>query len=185
MTYFYHYPESPRVLAIIRYPRNPDMNLFNVRPFQLLAVIKHWTTTLEADYINDFTNRSASSSPSPRSLLTRRFSWFSVFVCLQTTGTLGLILSLYFTFLLLPTPDHCGQINYCGGPKYAQLPHWSRGNKIYNAQCAFCQVLWPCGQKLKSKKKLSDGKKIFLRLFFLCCFRKTTLKLVSLFIFRH
>ena len=64
MTYFYHYPESPRVLAIIRYPRDPDMNLFNVRPFQLLAVMKHWRTTLEADYINDFTNRSASSSPS-------------------------------------------------------------------------------------------------------------------------
>ena len=27
--------------------------------------------------------------------------------------------------------------------------------------------------------------KMFLRLFFLCCFRKKTLKLVSLFIFRH
>ena len=53
------------------------------------------------------------------------------------------------------------------------------------AQCAFCQVQWPCGQKLKSKNTLSDGKKIFLRLFFLCCFRKKTLKLVSLFIFRH
>ena len=53
------------------------------------------------------------------------------------------------------------------------------------AQCAFCQVRWPCGQKLKSKNTLSDGKKIFLRLFFLCCFRKKTLKLVSLFIFRH
>ena len=54
-----------------------------------------------------------------------------------------------------------------------------------NAQCAFCQVGWPCGQKLKSKNTLSDGKKIFLRPFFLCCFRKKTLKLVSLFIFRH
>ena len=53
------------------------------------------------------------------------------------------------------------------------------------AQCAFCQVRWPCGQKLKSKNTLSDGKKIFLRLFFLCCFRKKTLKLVSLFIFQH
>ena len=56
---------------------------------------------------------------------------------------------------------------------------------LANAQCAFCQVRWPCGQKLKSKNTLSDGKKIFLRLFFLCCFRKKTLKLVSLFIFRH
>jgi len=55
----------------------------------------------------------------------------------------------------------------------------------HTAQCAFCQVRWPCGQKLKSKNTLSDGKKIFLRLFFLCCFRKKTLKLVSLFIFRH
>jgi len=57
--------------------------------------------------------------------------------------------------------------------------------KTDTAQCAFCQVRWPCGQKLKSKNTLSDGKKIFLRLFFLCCFRKKTLKLVSLFIFRH
>ena len=56
---------------------------------------------------------------------------------------------------------------------------------IHTAQCAFCQVGWPCGQKLKSKNTLSDGKKIFLRPFFLCCFRKKTLKLVSLFIFRH
>ena len=56
---------------------------------------------------------------------------------------------------------------------------------VTNAQCAFCQVRWPCGQKLKSKNTLSDGKKIFLRPFFLCCFRKKTLKLVSLFIFRH
>ena len=55
----------------------------------------------------------------------------------------------------------------------------------HTAQCAFCQVRWPCGQKLKTKNTLSDGKKIFLRLFFLCCFRKKTLKLVSLFIFRH
>ena len=54
-----------------------------------------------------------------------------------------------------------------------------------SAQCAFWVVRWPCGQKLKSKNTLSDGKKIFLRLFFLCCFRKKTLKLVSLFIFRH
>ena len=56
---------------------------------------------------------------------------------------------------------------------------------ITSAQCAFCQVRWPCGQKLKSKNTLSDGKKIFLSLFFLWCFRKKTLKLVSLFIFRH
>ena len=53
------------------------------------------------------------------------------------------------------------------------------------AQCAFWVLRWPCGQKLKSKNTLSDGKKIFLRLFFLCCLRKKTLKLVSLFIFRH
>ena len=30
-----------------------------------------------------------------------------------------------------------------------------------SAQCAFCQVRWPCGQKLKSKNTLSDGKKYF------------------------
>ena len=56
---------------------------------------------------------------------------------------------------------------------------------LTTAQCAFWVLRWPCGQKLKSKNPLSDGKKIFLRLFFLCCFRKKTLKLVSLFIFRH
>ena len=53
------------------------------------------------------------------------------------------------------------------------------------AQCAFWVVRWPSSQKLKSKNTLSDVKKIFLRPFFLCCFRKKTLKLVSLFIFRH
>ena len=30
-----------------------------------------------------------------------------------------------------------------------------------NAQCAFCVVRWPFGQKLKSKNTLSDGKKYF------------------------
>ena len=59
------------------------------------------------------------------------------------------------------------------------------GWKTTNAQCAFWVLRCPCGQKLKSKNTLSDGEKIFLRLFFLCCFRKKTLKLVSLFIFRH
>ena len=37
--------------------------------------------------------------------------------------------------------------------------------RCYTAQCAFWVVRWPCGQKLKSENTLSDGKKIFLRLF--------------------
>ena len=60
------------------------------------------------------------------------------------------------------------------------------GNEIiYNAQCAFWVVRWPCGQMAIAVKTLSHGKTIVLRLFFLYCFRKKTLKLVLLFIFRH
>ena len=33
--------------------------------------------------------------------------------------------------------------------------------RINNAQCAFWVLRWPCGQKLKSKNTLSDGKKYF------------------------
>ena len=43
-----------------------------------------------------------------------------------------------------------------------------RQTESHSAQCAFWVVRWPCGQKLKSKNTLSDGKKIFLSLFFLC-----------------
>ena len=53
------------------------------------------------------------------------------------------------------------------------------------AQCAFWVVRWPCGQMAIAVKTLSHGKTIVLRLFFLYCFRKKTLKLVLLFIFRH
>ena len=57
--------------------------------------------------------------------------------------------------------------------------------KYTTAQCAFWVVRWPCGQMAIAVKTLSHGKTIVLRLFFLYCFRKKTLKLVSLFIFRH
>ena len=40
------------------------------------------------------------------------------------------------------------------------------GRWITIAQCAFRQVRWPCGQKLKSKSTLSDGKKIFFEAIF-------------------
>ena len=53
------------------------------------------------------------------------------------------------------------------------------------AQCAFWVVRWPSSQMAIAIKTLSHGKTIVLRLFFLYCFRKKTLKLVSLFIFRH
>ena len=53
----------------------------------------------------------------------------------------------------------------------------------YNAQ--FWVVRWPSSQMAIAIKTLSHGKTIVLRLFFLYCFRKKTLKLVSLFIFRH
>ena len=69
-------------------------------------------------------------------------------------------------------------------PPYTEV-ETKNGHVAHIAQCAFWVLRWPCGQKLKSKNTLSDGKKMFLRLFFLCCFRKKTLKLVSLFIFRH
>ena len=53
--------------------------------------------------------------------------------------------------------------------------------------CTMCilgstMALW---SKAEIKKYTFWWEKIFLRLFFLCCFRKKTLKLVSLFIFRH
>ena len=54
-----------------------------------------------------------------------------------------------------------------------------------NAQCAFWVVRWPSSQMAIAIKTLSHGKTIVLRLFFLYCFRKKTLKLVLLFIFRH
>ena len=53
------------------------------------------------------------------------------------------------------------------------------------AQCADCTVQWPCGILAIAVKTLSHGKKIFLRLFFLCSFRKKTLKFVRLFNFGH
>ena len=55
----------------------------------------------------------------------------------------------------------------------------------YTAQCAFWVVRWPCSQMAIAVKTLSIGKTIVLRLFLLYCSRKKTLKLVSLFIFRH
>ena len=36
----------------------------------------------------------------------------------------------------------------------------------HSAQCAFWVVRWPCGQKLKSKSTLSDGKKMFFEAIF-------------------
>ena len=50
--------------------------------------------------------------------------------------------------------------------------------------CSLGSTLAPC-PKTEIQKPLSLGKKLFLRLFFLCSFRMKTLKLVSLFIFRH
>ena len=55
----------------------------------------------------------------------------------------------------------------------------------HNAQFAVWVVQWPCGILALAIKTLSHGKAIFLRLFFLCSFRKKTWKLFSLFIFRH
>ena len=47
------------------------------------------------------------------------------------------------------------------------LDHWPENvvaqadiwRDYYTAQCAFWVLRWPCGQKLKSKNTLSDGKK--------------------------
>ena len=57
----------------------------------------------------------------------------------------------------------------------------------FDSQCTMCclgSTIAPC-PKTEIQKPLSHGKKLFLRLFFLCSFRMKTLKLVSLFIFRH
>ena len=54
-----------------------------------------------------------------------------------------------------------------------------------NAQCALWAVRWPCSILAIAVKTLSHVKTIVLRLFFLYCCRKKTLKLVLLFIFRH
>ena len=68
---------------------------------------------------------------------------------------------------------------------------WMRAQKdrcptaLPSAQCAFRVVRWLSSQMAIAIKTLSHGKTIVLRLFFLYCFRKKTLKLVSLFIFRH
>ena len=51
---------------------------------------------------------------------------------------------------------------------------------LHFAQCAVCSVV----KSWNPKNTISLGK-IFLRLFFLCSFGMKTLKLVSLFIFRH
>ena len=68
----------------------------------------------------------------------KRFSWFSVFVCLRIFRFywypwLEFVILLYIHFILLPTPDYCGQINYCGGSKYAQLRTMKqREHKVFN-----------------------------------------------------
>ena len=62
---------------------------------------------------------------------------------------------------------------------------WRWVGKVPNAQCVFWVVRWPSSQMAIAIKTLSHGKTIVLRLFFLYCFRKKALKLVSLFIFRH
>ena len=45
---------------------------------------------------------------------------------------------------------------------------------VYTAQCAVWAIQWPCGILAIAVKTLSHGKTRFLRLFFLCSFRKKT-----------
>ena len=94
------------------------------------------------------------------------------------------------THLLIPQPGPAKQVSSSDAATCMEDPPAPAAPVViglirFNAQCAFWALRWPYGQKLKSKNTLSDGKKMFLRLFFLCCFRKKTLKLVSLFFFRH
>ena len=60
---------------------------------------------------------------------------------------------------------------------------WRRA--VHIAQCAVLAERWLCGILVIAVKTFSLGKTIFLRLLFLCCFRKKTIKLVSFFIFQH
>ena len=70
------------------------------------------------------------------------------------------------------------------GPSLSKVRgHWYLSQM--DPKCAVWAVRWPCGIFAIAVKTLSHGKTIFLRLFFLCSFRKKTWKLVSLFIFRH
>ena len=103
-------------------------------------------------------------------------------------GRIGPYFACWFVLNIFEERNGINHGNNRSNAEQGPLGSWTAIDKSTlhcNAQCAFWVLRWPCGQKLKSKNTLSDGKKIFLRLFFLCCFRKKTLKLVSLFIFRH
>ena len=52
------------------------------------------------------------------------------------------------------------------------------GPSSVSARCAVFTVRWPCGILAIAVRTLSHRKTIFLRLFFLCSFRKKTLKLL-------
>ena len=64
---------------------------------------------------------------------------------------------------------------------------WWAGQLLQYVQCTMCTLFsWLlCIKKLKSQKPLSHWQKLLLRFFFLCSFRMKTLKIVSVFIFRH
>ena len=57
-----------------------------------------------------------------------------------------------------------------------ELQTRAMNDKMDNAPCALWAVRWPCSILAIAVKTLFHGKTIFLRLFFLCCFRKKTFK---------
>ena len=90
---------------------------------------------------------------------------------------------------LIIIPPSLGQWAMC----FVQCAIWCNVKLVmykmsnYLRHCTMCCLystmdLWYFGY---SRKTLSHGEIIFLRLFFLCSFRKKTSKLVSLFIFRQ
>ena len=94
-------------------------------------------------------------------------------------------LNIYSIFLC---PLVCSSVSKSARYIHATSPISHKPRNLFHClQCTMCCLgstiaLYP---KTEIQKPLSHGKKLFLRLFFLCSFRMKTLKLVSLFIFRH
>ena len=97
---------------------------------------------------------------------------------------LQLLLSPLTTLLLqIPQSRYTMQAKFLGQSLCKNTILWIQ--VMSSAQCAVWVVQRPCDILAVAVKTLSQGKTIFLRLFFLCSFRKKTWKLVSLFIFRR
>ena len=105
-------------------------------------------------------------------------------------------LTVKYPLFLTPSLITCGMKRWCWkSSRTAWQSWWRRCGQVCQYMCFYLDV-YVCVAptfagivsvfvKPAREARGPDGKKIFLRLFFLCCFRKKTLELVSLFIFRH